>query len=434
MARELLRIRGPATRSRNGLRAPETRRRLRPRGVGEMLLDVRTTIMIAAALALLVGVSLRYVLRDYPATLWPSIRLWMLGTVLQPTAWVLYGMRDEIPDLLAMVVANALLSFAFAKQIEALRIFVGRPSDYRLLYGPVLATTLLEILFTYPMPSMRWRTVTVSAVFCVQMGSAVFTLLDAHPPRRRSQLLTATAFLLLGCVLAVRVAYEGLRLEVLPHAFAATPMQLVVFAIAAMFPTVATLGFVLMCSDRLHQELERQATIDPLTGISNRRTLGDLAARAIASAHRHRRSLAVVLVDADHFKRINDVYGHEVGDEALQLIAATLQCALRGEDLFGRLGGEEFVIVMPDADETAARAGAERVRHAVEQVELIARHRRVPLRISIGVAVIDEGDDFASLLRRADQAMYAAKRGGRNRVIGPSELAKYPVVVEGHFA
>jgi len=398
-----------------------------------MLLDVRTTIMIAAALALLVGVSLRYVLHDYPAPMWPSIRLWMLGTVLQPTAWVLYSMRDAIPDLLTMVVGNTLLSIAFAKQIQALRIFVGRAHDRRVIYAPVLATALLEILFTYPWPSMRWRTVTVSAVFCLQMVSAVVALIDVHPPRRRSQLLTAAAFLLLALVLLLRVAYEGLRTDELVHAFAASPMQTVVFAIAAVFPTVATLGFVLMCSDRLHQELERQATIDSLTGISNRRTLGELATRAIASAHRHKRQLAVVLVDADHFKRINDVYGHEVGDEALQIIAATLQCVLRSEDLFGRLGGEEFVVVMPDADETAARAGAERLRHAVEQVELIARHRRVPLRVSIGVAVIDAGDDLASLLRRADQAMYAAKRGGRNRVMGPTDLARYPVVVEGHF-
>ena len=78
--------------------------------------------------------------------------------------------------------------------------------------------------------------------------------------------------------------------------------------------------------------------------------------------------------------------------------------------------------------------GAERLRHAIEQVELIARHRRAPLRISIGVAIIGESDDFASLPRRADQAMYAAKRGRCNRVTGPTDVARFPVVVEGHFA
>jgi diguanylate cyclase (GGDEF)-like protein len=400
-----------------------------------MVLDIRTTIMIAAGLALLVGVSLRYVLRDYPATLWPSIRLWMLGTVLQPTAWVMYGMRDAIPDLLSMVLANALLSFAFAKQIQAVRTFVGRPINPTLIiYAPVAAVALLEILFTYAIPSMRWRTVTVSAVFCAQMLCAVVALLDWSQPRRRSHILTASAFLALAAVLIVRILYEGLRDGSLTFAFAPTPMQTVVFALAAFFPTVATLGFVLMCSDRLHQELERQATIDSLTGISNRRTLGEQATRAIAAAHRHKRTLAVLLLDADRFKRINDVYGHEVGDEALQLIAATLQCALRSEDLFGRLGGEEFVIILPDADENAALASAERLRHAVESVHFKAWHRRIQLSVSVGVAVIDDGDDFACLLRRADQAMYAAKRAGRNRVVGPADLDQRPVVVEARFA
>lgn len=399
-----------------------------------MVLDIRTTIMIAAVLALMVGVSLRYALRDYPASLWPSIRLWIFGTVLQPTAWVMYGMRDVIPDLFALVVANSLLSCAFAKQIQAVRTFVGRPLNPLLIYLPVAAITLLEILFTFATPSMRWRTVTVSAVFCMQMICAVVALLDWDQPRRRSHLLTATAFLALAGVLILRIVYEGLRDGTLASAFAPTPMQTAVFALAAFSPTVATLGFVLMCGDRLHQELERQATIDSLTGISNRRTLGELATRAIAAAHRHRRSLGLLLLDADHFKRINDVYGHEVGDEALQLIAATLQCELRSEDLLGRLGGEEFVIVLPDADDAAARAGAERLRHAVEATEFSAQHRRIPLSISVGVAVIDDNDDFASLLRRADQAMYAAKRAGRNRVIGPAEAGIRAVVIEGKLA
>jgi diguanylate cyclase (GGDEF)-like protein len=411
------------------------RRRIRAAAkVGTVILDIRTTIMIAAALALMVGVSLRYALRDYPASLWPSIRLWILGTVLQPTAWVMYGMRDEIPDVLSMVVANSLLSFAFAKQIQAVRTFVGRPVNPALTYLPVAVTALLEILFTYGTPSMRWRTVTVSAVFCLQMICAVVALLDWSQPRRRSHLLTASAFLALAGVLIVRLVYEGLRVGTLASAFAPTPMQAAVFALAAFFPTVATLGFVLMCSDRLYQELERQATIDSLTGISNRRTLDELSTRAIAAAHRHKRSLGLLLLDADHFKRINDVYGHEVGDEALQMIAATLQFALREEDLVGRLGGEEFVVVLPDADEAAARAGAERLRHAIETAEFSAQHRPIPLRVSIGVAVIDDGDDFASLLRRADQAMYAAKRAGRNRVVGPAELGIRPVVVEANFA
>ena len=130
-----------------------------------MVFDVRTSIMLAAGLTLVIGASLRYVLRDYPPALGPAVRLWTLGTLLQPTAWVLYGLRDQIPDALAMVVSNALLSFAFAKLVEAVRVFAAQPVGWRRLYGPVLAIAALEILFTFVAPSMRWRTVTVLLVF-----------------------------------------------------------------------------------------------------------------------------------------------------------------------------------------------------------------------------------------------------------------------------
>jgi len=387
-----------------------------------MVFDVRTSIMLAAGLTLLIGVSLRYVLRDYPPSLSPAVRLWTLGTLLQPTAWVLYALRDQIPDALSMVLSNALLSFAFAKLVEAVRVFAARTVGWRRLYGPVLAIAVLEILLTFVAPSMRWRIATVSFVFSVQLFDALGALLD-WGQSRRSHLLTAMSFAVLATVLAVRAVFEGVQPDVVSHAFAPTPMQSTAFALAAMFPTVATLGFVLMCSDRLQQELERQATLDALTGISNRRTLEFQAARAIAAAHRHRRELAAILIDADHFKHINDVYGHAAGDEALQQIAATLQHALRSEDLIGRLGGEEFVAVLPETGEAAACASAERLRHAIEQLQFVAQHRPTPLRISLGVATLEAGDDVTTLLRRADQALYAAKHKGRNCVVGPSDLA-----------
>ena len=398
-----------------------------------MVLDIRTTIMIAAGLALLVGISLRYVLRDYPAAMWPSIRLWILGTVLQPTAWVLYALRDTIPDWLSMVVGNTLLSFAFAKQIQAVHVFVGQPPRRGLIYAPPVVIAALEILFTFLVPSMRWRIATASAVFCVQMLPALAVLLGGADGRR-SHRLAAASFGALGGALGVRAVYEALRLEVVAHAFSATPMQTSIFALAAVFPIVATLGFVLMCSDRLNQELERQATLDALTGIANRRTLNHVAERAIGAARRHRRALAVLLIDADHFKRINDAYGHEVGDAALQRIAATLQCELRAEDVLARLGGEEFVAVLPDSDEASALRSAERLRAAVEADEFLIQQRRVPLQVSIGVAQLESGDDFAALLRRADQAMYAAKRLGRNRVVGPTDRPSRALAAESPLA
>jgi len=389
-----------------------------------MAFDVRTSIMLAAGMTLVIGASLRYVLRDYPPALGHVVRLWTLGILLQPTAWVLYALRYQIPDALSIVASNALLSVAFAKMIQALREFAARPVAWRRLYAPVFAIVALELLFTYVLPSMRSRTTTVSLVFSLQLFAALGALVD-WGQSRRSHLLTAASFAALALVLAARAVFEGVQPEALPHAFAPNPMQTTAFALAVIFPTVATLGFVLMCSDRLYQELERQSTLDALTGISNRRTLELQAARAVAAAHRHRRELAAILIDADHFKHINDVYGHAAGDEALQKIAATLHHALRGEDLFGRLGGEEFVAVLPDTGEAAACASAERLRQAVEQLHFVAQHRPTPLRISLGVATLEPGDDVTTLWRRADQALYAAKNKGRNCVVGPSDLAAH---------
>jgi diguanylate cyclase (GGDEF)-like protein len=277
-------------------------------------------------------------------------------------------------------------------------------------------------------PSTRLRILIGSSLFAALLPLAWMPLFRSYrQSRRRSYLLTAVAFATLFGIMLLRVPYEFFNTDGLQNAFLSTPMQAFVFASLAFFPAIATLGFLLMCSSRLYQELERQATFDSLTGINNRRTLGDLADRAIAAAQRHRRGLAVLLIDADHFKRVNDVHGHAIGDAALQLIAATLQCALRAEDLLGRLGGEEFVVLLPDAGETAACASAERLRAAVERGEFSTAQCAIPLHISVGVAVFRSGDDFASLLRRADQAMYAAKRSGRNRVIGPSDLPDGPV-------
>jgi diguanylate cyclase (GGDEF)-like protein len=399
-----------------------------------MLLDIRTLIMITAAFALLIGVCLRYVLRDYPDTLRPSIRLWILGTVLQPTAWMLYYLRDALPDFVTMVFANALLGFAFAKHTQALDTFVGRGTPRALLYAPVALLALCEIVFTYIFPDMRLRVVSATAAYCAQMLLAIHILLHGRQELRRSHLLTACAFAVLAIVLIVRIFYEGLRSGTLSSAFAASLMQTLVFGAAAFFPIIASLGFVLMCSDFLHQELERQARTDPLTGIDNRRTLAERAELALALARRHARPLAVLLVDADHFKRVNDEYGHAAGDEALKMLTAILKSGLRAEDLFGRLGGEEFVIVLPEADAAAACVLAERLRAAVEAADFHVHQQHVALQISIGVSAIEPNDDFAALLRRADQAMYAAKRAGRNRVIGPATGAGVPLPVASQLA
>ena len=158
-----------------------------------MALDIRTLIMLAAVVALLNGASLRYVLREYPADLAPSIRLWTLGVLAQATAWILFGLRDQIPDWLSIVGANSLLSLAFAEQVYAVRLFGGLPVGRVAVYAPVVAVLLDEIVFTYAMPSMRLRLLTATPWFCLQMIQGGLSLVSSAAVSRRSGRLTAAA-------------------------------------------------------------------------------------------------------------------------------------------------------------------------------------------------------------------------------------------------
>ncbi|HEY6940815.1 GGDEF domain-containing protein [Dokdonella sp.] len=221
-----------------------------------MALDIRSTIVIAAMLALIIGVSLRYVLHDYPAPLRGSLRLWTTGILLLPIGWMLYAMRDAIPDLLSIVVANGLLGLAFGRLVEAVRDFVGLPRRRLLLFVPVAAIVGCETYFTYVEPSLRLRGATVSAIIGLQLAPAVWALVARHE-RVRSRLLTLVAFSALSIALLLRGGRTLLPGFELPGPFAPGAMQSVAFAIGATFPMAATLGFLLMCNARLTRSLAR---------------------------------------------------------------------------------------------------------------------------------------------------------------------------------
>lgn len=160
------------------------------------------------------------------------------------------------------------------------------------------------------------------------------------------------------------------------------------------------------------------AVTDPLTGLRNRRYLDAHLPRLIARAREHRQPLAALAFDLDRFKSVNDTFGHAAGDAVLREFARRLSDNIRSVDLAARLGGEEFVVAMPDASLEDARMAGERVRAAVEAPGFAHEGRPIPVTVSVGVAALRPGDEGpAALLARADAALYLAKEAGRNRVI-----------------
>ena len=171
----------------------------------------------------------------------------------------------------------------------------------------------------------------------------------------------------------------------------------------------------------LEAELRYLATVDPLSEMLNRRAFLTRASQEMARFQRYGHPLSVMMLDIDHFKGINDSYGHEMGDEAIRRVARLMRGALRDSDVLGRLGGEEFAVLLPETALPAALATAQRLRQAVADSELLTPWGRITLTISAGVGdcrPTDGGID--EILSRADRAMYRAKHSGRNRVRGPT--------------
>ena len=181
-------------------------------------------------------------------------------------------------------------------------------------------------------------------------------------------------------------------------------------------------GFTDEAEESLLRRLYESSVLDPLTGAYNRKHFSERLASELAYAKRHKTSLAMLMFDLDHFKRVNDTHGHLGGDHVLRTVAALVKKALRAEDVFARWGGEEFSVIARGIDVDKALRFAERVRTIVEAARIDFNGTRIPVTVSVGVASVTCVADPSpeALIAKTDERLYAAKRGGRNRSVGAS--------------
>jgi diguanylate cyclase (GGDEF)-like protein len=180
--------------------------------------------------------------------------------------------------------------------------------------------------------------------------------------------------------------------------------------------TVAITAIALDVIASREQHWRQQALVDPLTGVLNRRSFMELSGREDARARRGGRMLSVLMLDIDHFKKINDTYGHPAGDGVIKRLAETCAQALRPSDIVGRYGGEEFIISLPETEEKEAQLVAERLRRSIADNAVSTVRGPIRITVSIGLATSAEDVPLADIIQRADTALYQAKTGGRNRV------------------
>ena len=387
----------------------------------EWTFDIRSALLVGAMLTLMIGVVLLVVGRALSPAYRQSIHWWVGATLLQPAGFVLLSLRDTLPPVLTILVANFFVSLGFAAYVVALRHFFRLPSERGSLMGLVALAMAVSLYWGLVEPDLTRRLIAVSLVLGVVLASSA-AIIYRHG-RGAVRHVAGLAFAGAAAIMAYRAVILVFDPSQVSNVFQLTHVQLLTYAVGSVLPVIGTIGFLLLCTERSQHELERAARVDYLTGSYNRRAIEELATQSIASARRHGVPLSVLVLDIDHFKRINDELGHAIGDLALVESVARIRTNLRAEDVLGRLGGEEFIVLMPGADGASAVQAGERIRRSfsAQPLHMDGHHRTVTL--SIGVATLAPMDrEFSQLLQRGDRAMYAAKNAGRDLVM-PDTMA-----------
>lgn len=380
-----------------------------------MNLDVNTLFMVTIYVEAILGLLLLFAWAQNMAI--RAVAWWGFGHLIRAASIVLFGMYGSAPELITIDLANALLFTAFAITWTGARVFDGRPVEpVYLVTGAVL--WLLVCRLPVLTDAIEMRAMIASGII------TTYTWLTAYEFwRGRNEALVSRwpaifmlfahgALFLLRTPLASVLPWSPTNNDIF------SSVWLTVLSFEALLFTIS-IAFILLAMAKERTELRHRtaAMVDPLTGIPNRRAFLQ-EANVIAKRHNSNpRPTAVLLVDLDHFKTINDRFGHALGDRVLEIFAATTLESVRTSDLIGRIGGEEFAAVLSDTSRERALAVAERIREAFAKAAQEVDGRPVCATVSIGVVHCDgEALDVPELLAQADQALYCAKENGRNRV------------------
>lgn len=385
-----------------------------------MSLDIRTILVVSALLAFMLS-ALLGLASLHAGNMSRGIRLWAFASLF--TGFGLfpsYLYSTPTPGYGWVVVFGASMLFsAMGLQYLGIRSFLGKSSQSALVTGWVMLGVLMNFWLCIVEPNITLRTLLNSLIYGIgDLACARALLIPAASPLRTAYWFTGASFTLLGVVLLLRAAVIVLAPEGHYSLFVSSPVNTWSFFLANLQQLCVTFGFVLMVHYRLIMDVQKIASRDMLTDAFTRRRLEEEAQRLLARCGRTGDVMAVMMIDVDHFKSINDRYGHPVGDEVLRRLADIAQRSIRTDDYFARYGGEEFCILLLSTNEQEALVLAERLRVAYAAALIQVSGYAVKSTISIGVAdTLHAGLDWHQLVSAADQALYRAKQQGRNRVV-----------------
>ena len=389
-----------------------------------MAFDVRTATLVSGCITGVLALEMFFfsiARKENQPFIWAS-----LGCALFFGGLILFAFSGLIPDFFSIVVARVIGSASMVAFYELFRrLLEASPKKIIIALAALAVEFILFVWFTYFQPDFQARVLVVRWFYLFLSGCSIKLLLSNAPKGRQLlYIVIAAPFLVSFIATAIRIGIimSGAWMGIEEYNDPGHGVALVNIGVVAVW---VSLSAVLMVDDRLRQHIELLAMSDPLTGALNRKALTEAAYREIHRAQRNQTPLSLIITDLDHFKKVNDTYGHQAGDAVLVQTVALYKGILRGEDLLARYGGEEFVVLLPGADIAKAAAVAERLRQASRDERLAFNEKTISVSSSFGVASYDGNSaGFEDVVTRADEALYQAKRQGRDRVVVYGQDAK----------
>lgn len=372
-------------------------------------IDPRTVILMSGIMSGVMSLVLYSVKRSYPA----SIRgpgEWSTALLLVFIGGLLGGTRGLLPDQFPIAVGRLFLGTGLYVAYLGTQRFFNVTPHFKPWFFAIGCAMLLQVWFTVVNPNYHVRLAAANTLAFV-LFTLQARLLFQQGIRTFARGLTLGVLVIMAAIQAMRFVTSFIW-PVGNDLFDTSIQHTIYLSSFAFCILIYSVGVMLMASDRLRGELEHLATHDSLTNALTRRCINDLIETELERCRRHGRSMALLMIDLDHFKTINDTYGHQAGDQVLIAFAARVNALLRGADQLGRFGGEEFIVLLPDTSPDEARQVAERIR-----VDCAQAGAGPSYTVSIGVSTNqDKADTLETLLGRADAAVYQAKALGRNRI------------------
>ncbi len=355
---------------------------------------------------------------DKPRT--PAHATWNIARQCQAAAWLLLYFRGNgvVPDPVSIPAGYAVLFTGVALEAGALWEAAGHARWRRFTY-PLLGLAVAAFLVCYVIDELGIRVVAGALI----LGACYLSAAAALATGWRGGSMLRRFLVLATGLLALLVAARGVLVLIMPGGWGWLSNAMLQSLSSGAFYLLMLLGgfgYLLLAREQLQQDVARLALLDPLTGVPNRRGFFDKLAPWMALARRPGVPTALVLIDFDQFKRINDSYGHPAGDAVLRQVIEVCQRQLRDSDQLGRLVGVEFALLLPRTPMIEALLVAERMRAAIAGGAIKTERAMVSLTASFGVTIIRAEDSTVSLFERADAALQAAKQAGRNQVVQAS--------------